>query len=397
MNLNLRTTDFVILGAGVMGTSIAFQLAKRKAGRIVVIEKEHVGRGASGRSSALVRMHYTFEPEVQLALRSFEMFRNWQEISGGPGDFHRIGFVQLVAEKEIDLLRANVEMQKANGVNVELMDNKQLKLIEPDWYVDDIILAAYEPESGYGDGAGVANDFLERAREMGVEYRPRTRATSLLVSRGEVEGVATEHGEIRAPIVIAAMGQWTKALLREADVDLPITTEYHEVAILKNPMDMRGEGSACIDSILCVYFRSEGHDKTLVGAFTGRRGVDPDNFPQRASEESLAAIAEGACRRIPKLQNAELVRGITGVYDLTPDYRPILGEIPEVRGLYVAAGFSGMGFKLSPAIGVVMAELLLQGRAKTVDITPFRPSRFAEGNLIRPQFEYAENQAKETA
>jgi len=233
MNMNVLTTDFVILGAGVMGTSIAFQLAKRKAGRIVVIEKEHVGRGASGRSSALVRMHYTFEPEVQLALRSFEMFSNWQEISGGPGDFHRIGFIQLVAEKEIDLLKANVEMQKANGVNVELIDNKHLKLIEPDWYVDDVVLAAYEPESGYGDGAGVANDFLEKAREMGVEYRPRTRATSLLVSRGEVEGVATEHGEIRAPIVIAATGQWTRALLTEADVDLPITTEYHEVAILK--------------------------------------------------------------------------------------------------------------------------------------------------------------------
>jgi sarcosine oxidase subunit beta len=102
-------------------------------------------------------------------------------------------------------------------------------------------------------------------------------------------------------------------------------------------------------------------------------------------------MADGACQRIPKLQNAEVVRGITRVYDVTPDYRPILGETPEVRCLYVAAGFSGMGFKLSPAIGVVMAELLLQGRAKTVDITPFRPSRFAEGNLIRPQFEYAEN------
>jgi glycine/D-amino acid oxidase-like deaminating enzyme len=99
MNMNVRTTDFAILGAGVMGTSIAFQLAKRKAGRIVVIEK-HAGRGASGRSSARVRIHYTFEPEVQLALRSFEMLRNWQQISGGPGDFHRVGFLQLSYQKK---------------------------------------------------------------------------------------------------------------------------------------------------------------------------------------------------------------------------------------------------------------------------------------------------------
>jgi sarcosine oxidase subunit beta len=154
---------------------------------------------------------------------------------------------------------------------------------------------------------------------------------------------------------------------------------------------MKSAGCACIDSILTVYFRSEGHDKTLVGAFTGERGIDPDNFPQRASQESLAAMAERACKRIPRLEGAELIRGITGVYDLTPDYRPLLGEIPELRGLYLAAGFSGMGFKISPAVGLVMSELILDRRATTVDIFPFRVSRFKEGQPIKPEFEYSEN------
>lgn len=390
-NGNTRTADFVIVGAGVMGTSIAYHLAKRKAGRIAVVEKDHVGRGASGRSSALIRMHYTFPPEVQLAVKSLEMFQNWNEITGQPGDFRRTGFLQLVPANEMELLKANVGMQRRNGVHVELISGAEVKRIEPDWYVDDIVAAAYEPDSGYGDGSGVANDFLTRARELGAEYRPRTQVTQLLMEKDRIRGIATSQGEIHAPAVILATGQWSCALLARANISVPIQTEYHEVCILKNAPGMKAGGCACIDSILCVYFRSEGHDKTLVGAFTGERGIDPDDFPQHASQESLAAMAERACKRIPRLEGAELIRGITGVYDLTPDYRPLLGKIPELRGLYLAAGFSGMGFKISPAIGLVMSELILDGRATTVDITPFRVSRFSEGQPIKPEFEYAEN------
>ena len=390
-NGSARTADFVIVGAGVMGTSIAFQLAKRQAGRILVLDKDYVGRGASGRSSALIRMHYTFAPEVQLAVKSLHMFQRWAEITGAPGDFRKTGFVQLVPARDAKLLKANVEMQRQNGVNVQLISAAELREIEPDWNVDDVLTAAYEPDSGYGDGASVANDFLVAARDLGVEYRPRTRVNRLLVKGDSIAGVAAEQGDIAAPVVIVATGQWTKPLLQTAGIDVPLETEYHEVCILKNPATMKSGGCACIDYILSVYFRSEGHDKTLVGSFTGERGVDPDNFPQRASQESLASVADRACERIRALQKAELVRGVTGVYDLTPDSRPLLGELPQVRGLYVVAGFSGMGFKISPAIGVVMSELLLEGRASTVDITAFRPSRFAEGAPIKPEFEYAEN------
>jgi sarcosine oxidase subunit beta len=181
---NGRGADILVLGAGVMGTSIAFQLARRKAGRIVIIDKDHVGRGASGRSSALIRMHYTFPPEVQLAVKSLEMFENWRDLTGQPGDFRRTGFLQLVPAEQIELLKANVEMQRRNGVRVELLSAGDVKKIEPDWYVDDIVAAAYEPDSGYGDGSGVANDFLSKARELGVEYQPRTQVTNFLVKDG---------------------------------------------------------------------------------------------------------------------------------------------------------------------------------------------------------------------
>jgi sarcosine oxidase subunit beta len=385
------TADIVILGAGVIGASIAFHLAKRKAGKIVVIDKGHVGQGGSGRSSALIRMHYSYPPEVQLALLSLHMFEHWRDVVGAEGDFRKTGFVRIVHPGETERLKQNVEMQRRLGVNVKLIDRQELKELEPDWAVNEVELAAYEPDSGYGDGAGVANDFLTRARELGVTYLSKTHAVQFLIDGGRICGVRTEHGKIAAPAVVAATGPWTKPLFQAIGINLPIETEYHQVAILKNAPGMKGGGCACIDSVSATYFRSDAHDKFLIGDFYGQRGADPDNFPQRASDEGLEEIIERACRRVPKLENADVMRGVTGVYDMTPDSRPLLGQVSDVAGVYVCAGFSGMGFKISPAIGLVMSERLLDGRSKTVDISSFCPGRFAAGKPIKAEFEYKDD------
>jgi glycine/D-amino acid oxidase-like deaminating enzyme len=386
-----KTADIVIVGAGIMGTSLAFHLARRKPGNIVVVDKDHVGFGGTGRSSALIRMHYSYPPEVQLALVSLHIFQHWREVVGEAGDFRKIGFVRTVPADETARLKQNVEMQASLGVNVKLITGKELKELEPDWNTDDIELAAYEPDSGYGDGSNVANDFLSRARDQGVVYMPKTQVTAFHVKDGRARGVTTEHGNIEAPVVVSATGPWTKPLFKQVGYDLPIEPEFHQVAILRNAPGMKGGGMACIDSITATYFRSDAQDKFLIGDFYGKRPVDPDNFPQRASDESLEEIIERASRRIPKLENAEVMRGVTGVYDMTPDARPLLGEIPGIPGLHVCAGFSGMGFKIAPAIGLVMSELLLDGKGKTVDISSFRPSRFAEGKPIRAEFEYKDD------
>ena len=385
------TADVIILGAGVMGTSIAFHLALRKAGKIVIIDKGHVGQGGSGRSSALIRMHYSYPPEVQLALISLRMFENWRDVVGEEGDFRKTGFVRIVHPGETGRLKQNVEMQQRLGVNVRLIDRCELRQLEPDWAVDEVELAAYEPDSGYGDGAGVANGFLTRARELGVAYLSKTEVRDFLVENGQVRGINTDHGAIAAPVVVAATGPWTRPLFQKIGIDLPIETEYHQVAILRNAPDMKGGGCACIDSVSATYFRSDGQDKFLIGDFYGQRGADPDNFPQRASDDGLEEIIDRASRRVPKLENAEVMHGVTGVYDMTPDSRPLLGEVPGVAGLHICAGFSGMGFKISPAIGLVMSELLLDGRGKTVDISSFYPERFAAGKPIRAEFEYKDD------
>jgi sarcosine oxidase subunit beta len=336
-------------------------------------------------------MHYSFAPEVQLALVSLRMFEHWREVVGEAGEFRKTGFVRIVHPGETERLKQNVAMQRSLGANVELIDRQQLRSLEPDWMVDEVELAAYEPGSGYGDGNVVANDFLSTARDQGTAYLPKTRVTFLLVTDGRVRGVMTNSGEIHAPVVIIAAGPWTRPLLQPIGFDPPIEPECHQVAILKNAADMRASGCACIDSVTATYFRSDGSDKFLVGGFYGERPVDPDNFSQRASETDLEEIIERASRRVPKLENADVMRGVTGVYDMTPDSRPLLGQVPGVEGLHICAGFSGMGFKISPAIGLVMSELILDGAATTVDISAFRPTRFAEGLPIKAEFEYKDD------
>jgi sarcosine oxidase subunit beta len=385
-----RTADFIVMGTGVTGSSIAFHLAKRKPGRIVVVDKDLAAQGGSSRSSALVRMHYTLSHEVRLALKSYEIFKNWEDYVGRPGHFKKIGFVRLVPENEVERMKKNVAMQRELGANTRLISAQELKEIEPDWNVDDVTLAAYEPDSGYGDGSVTANDFLDRAREMGAEFLPRTRVTSFKIESGRVRGVVTDKGEIEAPVVVSAVGPWSTPLFREAGVDLPIEPEYHRVAILKNPPSLKGGGSALIDSVQSMYLRSEGRDMTLVGEFVGPRDVDPDHFPQAITEEEMAELAMSGARRIPALSDCGVVQGITGIYDMSPDQRPLLGPVPGVEGLYLAAGFSGMGYKISPAIGLTMSELLLDGKSKAIDISIFNPSRFAEGKPISAPNEYAD-------
>ena len=390
MRAGTRTADFIVIGSGVIGASIAFHLVKRNAGRVLVLDKGLAAQGSSSRSSALVRMHYTLPQEVQLALESLAIFTNWEDHVGRPGCFKKLGFIRLVPEHETPSLRRNVEMQRLLGVNTRLISAQELKEIEPDWRVDDVEVAAYEPDSGYGDGAVTASDFLARAREMGAEFRPRTRVTRFEVEQDRVRGVVTDRGEFEAPVVISAAGPWSVPLFRGVDFELPIEPEYHRVAILENPPGMRGGGCALIDGIASMYLRSEGPGMTLVGEFVGPRGVDPDDFPQSISAEEMAEIAVLGARRIPVLGESGLVRGVTGMYDMTPDQRPLLGPTPGVQGLHLAAGFSGMGYKISPAVGLTMAELLLDGRGRTVDLSIFDPGRFAAGRPIRAPHEYSD-------
>jgi sarcosine oxidase, subunit beta len=385
------TADVIIIGAGVIGAATAFQLSLLGAGDVLVVDRATAGSGMSCRSSALVRMHYTFPPEVELAVRSDAMFAAWPELTGRPSCIRRTGFARIVAPGEESALRANLAMQRALGARAEAIDAAALKELAPGFRVDDISCAGWEPDGGYGDGAIVAGDLLAAARERGVRYRPNTVVRSLLSDGDRVTGISTGGGQEHAGTVILAAGVWSPALARTAGVCLPIENELHRVAVLAHP-PADGAPFACIDSVTQTYFRPEaGGTRTLVGAFTGPRGADPDRTPETASAEDLVPQVQAASHRVPALAEAGIARGVTGVYDMTPDFRPLLGRVPGLDGLIVAAGFSGMGFKISPAVGESLAGLIAGPPPGSVDLAPFRPSRFDEGSPIEPPHPYSDD------
>jgi glycine/D-amino acid oxidase-like deaminating enzyme len=403
------SADVVVVGAGVIGAATAFHLSLLGAGDVLVLDRATAGSGMSCRSSALVRMHYTFGPEVELAVRSDAMFEAWPDLVGRPGCVRRTGFVRIVSPGEEEALRANVAMQRALGARAEVIDAAGLKEVAPGLRADDIECAAWEPHGGYGDGAVVAGDLLAAARARGVRYRPNTRVRSLITDGDRVTGVETAGSgagggrtgggsgadggsgdrEYAGTVVLAA-GVWSPPLLRTAGVVLPIETELHRVAVLAHETG-QGASVACIDSTSQSYFRPEAAGTmTLVGSFGGQRGADPDAVAT-ATHEDLAPLVQAASQRVPALEDAGIARGVTGVYDMTPDARPLLGRLPGLDGLIVAAGFSGMGFKIAPAVGEGIAGLIAGAPDGSVDLAPFRPDRLHDGRPIEAPNPYSDD------
>ncbi len=386
--------DVIVVGAGVIGASTAFHLGRLGAGDVLVLERQHAGSGMSSRSSALVRMHYTFGPEVELAVRSDHMFDEWPELVGRSSCVRRTGFVRIVLPSEEAQLRANVAMQCRLGARAEVVDAAALSELAPGLCCDDVELAAWEEHGGYGDGSVVAGDFMAAARDAGVSYRSGAEVRSLAMEGGRVVGVETDLGRESAGTVVVASGVWSPPLLATAGVDVPIELELHRVAHVRHAPGL-GAPVACIDSTTGTYFRPDGGggEATVVGSFVGPRVPPPPDtaVAAAADPDELAALVEAASRRLPSLAEAGIGGGITGVYDMTPDYRPLLGRIPGLDGLVLAVGFSGMGFKISPAVGEGVAEIVTTGRARSIDLTAFRPTRFEEGDPIAPPFPYSDD------
>ena len=379
------TTDTLIIGGGVHGASIAFHLAQRGV-KATVIEKQFLGAGATGRSSGLVRMHYDTEADSRLAWASFHYFRNWKDMVGGECGFTRTGFLQLVKAQHVGMLKKNMAQQHAIGIPSLLITRDDLKRLAPYMAVDDVEFAAYEPESGYAMPSDTATAMMNAAKDKGARLMQDCRVTAVHTAGGKIAGISTTRGEFSAPVVVNAAGAWAGALNQMVGLNLPYTTWKHDVAMLHRPPAMGPSHLTVIDFANLMYFRPEG-DLTLVGLEDANpQGQSPDGDADRADPGFVERAVERLCLRLPAMEHGGLHSAHSGYDGLTPDQRSVIGPAgPE--GFYLDCGHSGMGFKIAPAVGQCMAELILDGAAKTVDISVFSPNRFAEGKLIKGNYE----------
>jgi sarcosine oxidase subunit beta len=382
------TADVVVVGGGVNGVSIAYALAARGVARVVLCEQAALANGASGRSSALVRMHYTNEWDARLAFASFPVFKHWPEIMGGPAVFTHTGFVNVVAPAYADALRKNVRMLRGIGVNTTAMTPGELHDLQPFANVDDLGAAAWEPDSGYADPAGTVEGFRRRASELGAQILQWTPVRKILRSESRVIGVETSAGRIDAGAVVVAAGAWAPRLCREIGIELPARPKGLDTVQVERPPALAEPHVIFIDNVLGTYFRPESRIRTIVGVPCQDWDVDPD-APMVLAPGAAAIGAQMLTHRIPAMEGATLARGYRAVDCYSRDRHAILGGVDGIDGLYLATAFSGSGFKIAPAVGVCMAELILDGRAKTVDIDAFGLRRFAEGKSPEGPYPYA--------
>ncbi len=385
-----ETADVVVIGGGVMGTSIGFHLARRRAGRVVLLEKDTVCSGTSAKSSAIVRTHYTTQTTAAMALLARRVFEHWADEVGGESGFIRTGMLFLAAPARRASVERTLRMNQALGIEASLIGPADVRALSPHVEVPEGAVIVWEPRSGYASPHDVAQSFARRFVELGGELRQSTPAVAIDVVGGRVRAVRTPRGEIATGQVVIAAGPWARPVGRLAGLDLPVTPSRECIVTLRPSFAWSPGHPVTGDLVHEVYLRPETGGLILVGNTNDALAPgDPDAYDERPGREETAALLTRVAELMPAAATAAITGGWAGMYEVSPDWNPIMGSAATPRGVHYAVGFSGHGFKLSPIVGRLMAEQVLDGRAHTVDITPYRLERFAEGQELRVAYQGA--------
>jgi sarcosine oxidase subunit beta len=382
--------EVVIIGAGVMGASLAFHLTRLGVRDILILEKKHVAAGASGKTGALLRQHYSNVPEATLVHRSVQVFKHWREIVGGACGYDGSGLIATVYQTGPDdpnvaRMYANVAMQRRIGIETEVITAEQLRELQPFDRVDDLVYAAYEAEGGAVDAIATTRSLIAAAEQHGARLREGVTVTAIRTASGRAAGVETSDGPVDASVVVCCANAWSAPLLATAGVTVPIEVMRVPVAILERPPAMAAGHMAYVDTAAGIFCRQWKPGQTLMGVATAEHHsyVNPDTYDETVDATYGAAAIAQIATRMPPMRDARYLTGWAGLYDMSPDTHPILDRAPDVAGLFLMVGFSGAGFKKAPAIGECMAQVII-GEQPAVDLTPFRLARFDDDSWRQP-------------
>lgn len=370
----------IVVGGGLIGLAIARSLTHRGLTDVLVLERAQLAGGGTGKSSGIVRAHYGVPSIAAMAWRSVPVFEELGEAVG----FRQVGYGVIVGPENEEALRTNISAHQKLGIEAEILDVDRFASQWPMMNLDDVAAVGYEPRGGYADASQLALHFGQVARAQGAKIRQHSPVTRLVTKDDTITGVELASGELlEADVVVLAAGWWSSRLLADVGIELPIQGYRSELLIVDAGVPLR-DLAVVSDLISLQYCRIEGSGQFLVGNsdHSDRHGkfVDPDHYSNIASDASIEKYAEKVMHRFPDFPNPSVTHTYAGVYDVPPDWNPVIGPC-SLSGLVIAAGFAGHGFKISPAVGDLVADLVLEGDSTDPDIpaSDFRLARFAEG------------------
>lgn len=388
----MQSYDAIVIGAGVIGSSVAYHLARLGARQVLVLDRLQIGAGTSTQSSGILRTHYSVIENVELAKRSWSVFKDFagylgdEEASAG---LVKCGYLICAPEgPKLEPLRQSLAGQERMGVEVRLIDREAARELLPIAHFDDAALIGYEPEAGFADAYLVATGFARAARRLGVKIMEGVNVERLLMEGGKVVGVQTSQGTFHSNTVISTQNIWATDIEKWTGVPTPVKAERHAVLALEGPEAYSFQMPVFKDlgSPGMLYCRSYGGNQMLVSEGTvGETLAEPDNEQGDIPMDYVVEVGAQVAERFPSFGEAGLASSWTGVYDVTPDWNPVLGRLPDVPGLVVGYGFSGHGFKLSPGVGLVLAQEAL-GLPTEVPLAPYAHERFRSGQLLTGRY-----------
>ncbi len=381
----MKSAEVVVVGGGVEGLSIAFALSRRGARGVLVLERDMIGSGFTAKSSGIVRCHYGARSLAAMAQRSLKVLEDAEAGLGADIGFHQCGYLVGVGPENTEALAANVAMQREVGVDVTIIGPSEAAELVPQMRVDDFAAFAFEPRGGYADGYQTAAAFAAAARRAGAHVGQGFEVKELTTCGDRVSGVVMADGErVSAGCVVVAAGPWSSNLVKDLGIDLPIRVQREQVMIV-DPGEPLGNVPVLSDLVSLQYLRPERTTDLLLGNSDHHQPewVDPDDYDNTLDDDYAVSAVEKFAYRFPGLTGASLASSYAGCYDVTPDYNPVIGAAP-FEDLYLCAGFSGHGYKIAPAVGDLMADILLDGTSHDPDVeaSDFRLNRFHEGSPL---------------
>ncbi len=374
-----KTASIIIIGGGVMGASTAYHLAAKGAKDILLLEKEDFfGTGATGRCAGGVRYQFSTEVNIRLSQASLPMLERFKDEIGQQVDYHKWGYLFLLTkEQEVATFQRNLDLQHSLGIATEWLDGDEIRRQLPMMNLDDIIAGTNHPEDGVVDPNGVVMGYINAAHRLGVTVRAGIEVDGINIKGGKITGVSTSQGSVDAPIVVNAAGPWAGAVSDLAGLSIPLTPLRRQWLTTTSLPELPPDFPFVIDFTQSLYFHREGE-----GVLTGMSNPsETPGFDQSIDLDWELTHAAAAIERLPMLEQAGLGARQAGLYENTPDAHPIYGVTP-IEGFYIVTGFSGHGFMHGPISGLLMSEIILDGRATTVDISMLDLARFEEGRLV---------------